>query len=199
MSEKLEAVSDLVDGNTSQLNEAIDTLLSDAEARNLWSASHDFKHVISEPKAVIASAGFAQSIADKIEREPSLLVQSDVDIRPRQSAKVLTFLKPLAGLSIAATVAAVAVFGVGSHAPSNPAMGVTVASTPTTSSTVFPSANIVPVTFTGEYDHRTYWEGSDKAESQELNRYLSTHLEHANPGGFQSVMPYVRVVGYDDE
>lgn len=206
MNKELEAVSGLIDDDTSQLNEAIDVLLSDVDARSLWGASHDFRHVISEPKAVVASAGFAQAIADKVAQEPSLLVHANVDIKPRKNTKILTFLKPVAGLSIAATVAALAVFGVGGHVAPNPsALGVTVASAPAPStptavlSTHLTHADVVPVTFTGEYDHRTYWEGSDKATSEELNRYLTTHLEHANPGGFQSVMPYVRVVGYDDE
>lgn len=203
MKNKLEAVSDLIDGDESQLSKAIDTLLSDEEARSLWGASYDFKHVMSEPKAVIASASFALSISEKIEQEPSLLIHSNVEIKPSESAKVFRLLKPIAGLSIAATVAAIAVFGVGGYAPNNSTLGVSVAnhSSPQVASTGpnSPNLSIVPVTFTGEYDHRTYWEGSNKATSKELNRYLSTHLEHANPGGFQSVMPYVRVVGYDDE
>lgn len=212
MNKELEAVSGLIDDDTSQLNEAIDVLLSDVDARSLWGASHDFRHVISEPKAVVASAGFAQAIADKVAQEPSLLVHANVDVKPRKNAKILTFLKPVAGLSIAATVATLAVFGVGDHVTPNPsALGVTVASAPepstpiptTVLNTHLTHADVVPVTFpvtfTGEYDHRTYWEGSDKTTSEELNRYLTTHLEHANPGGFQSVMPYARVVGYDDE
>jgi hypothetical protein len=33
----------------------------------------------------------------------------------------------------------------------------------------------------------------------ELNRYLVDHTEHSNPGGYQSMVPYVRVAGYDNK
>lgn len=198
MNKQLENVSELVDDTSHHINEVIDILLSDPDARRLWADSYDMRCAVSEPKAVLASSGFSQNLSEKIDQEPSLLMRADVDIKSARTATVFKFLKPVAGLSVAATVAAVMVFGVGDPLSGNPVSGTTVAANVPVEK-VLSSEVIVPVTFTGEYDHRTYWQGSNEATSKELNRYLATHLEHANPGGFQSVMPYVRVVGYDDE
>lgn len=198
MSEKLESVSNLIDDSVRNPSDVVDFLLEDTEAQKLWETGHDLKHLLHEPRGVLASSGFAQRISEKIQEEPSLLVHSTVDIKQsRQPVWLNKILKPVAGFAVAATVAAVAVFGVGGQQSVGAPSGLSIADAQPP--TIVSNPAIVPVTFTGDYDHRTYWQGSDQATSQELNRYLATHLEHSNPGGFQSVMPYVRVVGYDDE
>lgn len=201
MNQKIEAISQLVDGDVNNIDECIDFLLESDEAKRLWATSHDLKQTLQAPESVLAREGFAQKIAARIEQEPSILLEANVDIAPSPATKtkgqLLQFFKPIAGLSVAATVAALAVFGVDNTPLPQQGRGGAVAEM--NPPAVPANTQIVPVTFTGDYDHRTYWVGSDKETSNELNRYLATHLEHANPGGFQSVMPYVRVVGYDDE
>jgi negative regulator of sigma E activity len=99
--------------------------------------------------------------------------------------------KPVAGLAIAASVAAITVFTMqtfympdsqpGFNVASNasPAYAIPAASDDT-------SATRLPVT------------ASDRQYEDDLNSYLLEHMEHSEAGRVQSMMPYVRLTGFED-
>ena len=194
----LENISALMDGDLDSAEATLDYLLSNEEARDVWQSMHLSKDIACNNIERKASPGFAAGIMTALADEPSILVpqaKSEAVVSSQKSAVVLPFLRPVAGLAIAATVAAVTILSFDNiGAPQSPVSGPAVA-------TLAPSASpaVVPVAFTGTYDasDRTYWKGSDEAMQDELNRYLVDHTEHSNPGGYQSMVPYVRVAGYD--
>jgi sigma-E factor negative regulatory protein RseA len=101
-------------------------------------------------------------------------------------------LKPLAGLAVAASVAVVAVLAVQqARAPTPGTAQVATTSQPAQSQTY--------VRVQG-----TRWQaqpGNVQAPQVDnrLNEYLVNHSEYAASGGMPGMLPYVRVVGYDQE
>ena len=196
--EKLENISALMDGDLEDVETTLDYLMSSEEARDVWQSMHFSKDIAHNNIERKASLGFAAGIMTALADEPSILVpqaKPEAVVNEQKPAVVIPFLRPVAGLAIAATVAAVTILSFDNiGAPQSPVNGATVATiVPNTSPTV------VPVAFTGTYDSsdRTYWKGSGEGMQDELNRYLVDHTEHSNPGGYQSMVPYVRVAGYD--
>lgn len=199
--------------SSAEAQQTIDWLLKDEAAKESWSdlcANKDVLHGTERR----ASSGFSAGVMAALDAEPTILLpaakhalkQADKPVQKRSAA--VSFLKPAAGLAVAATVAAVTVFSVDSLNTSTPNTNLTTAAiTPefnanllqASSSQAISQTAIMPVTFTGTYDanDRTYWSGSDEAMQDELNGYLANHVDYANPGGYQSMMPYVRLAGYD--
>lgn len=198
--EKLEQISALLDGELDNAQATIDYLLKNTDAQDAWQRMHltrDIAHNAIERQAPI---GFADKVMAALEAEPTILApvaKQSVPVERSRSGAVLSLFRPVAGLAIAATVAAVTIFSFEnlSSGPMQPAANGTALATNTPSS----ASSVVPVAFTGTYDasDRTYWQGSDEGMQDELNRYLVDHTEHSNPGGYQSIVPYVRVAGYD--
>lgn len=200
LNEKLEQISALLDGELESAQSTIDYLLQDEQARDVWQSMQLTKDIAHNSIERQASAGFSAGIMSALEDEPSILVpeaRRSVVAAKKSSATVLPFLRPVAGLAVAATVAAVTIFSFDNLGAGQPQLSGSALAT------VVPSLApaVVPVAFTGTYDSsdRTYWKGSDEGMQDELNRYLVDHTEHSNPGGYQSMVPYVRVAGYDNK
>ena len=95
------------------------------------------------------------------------------------------WLRPAAGMAMAASVAALAILlfpkysDIASDGP-----GVQVASAPST---------VIYTTSTG-----TRWKNlAEPTVESRLNRYLEDHSEYASPGGMSGVLPYASFVSYD--
>lgn len=213
--EKLSAFLDGEIDSSAEVQQTIDWLLKDDAAKTSWSSLCTSRDVLHGTERR-ASVDFASGVMAALESEPTLLVPAarhelkNADKPETGSAKpsgVVRFLKPVAGFAVAATVAAVTVFSVDSLNTTQTNTTFTTAGVHSAASnnvlqaTTQPVAQtaIMPVTFTGTYDvnDRTYWQGSDEAMQDELNGYLANHVDYANPGGYQSMMPYVRLAGYD--
>lgn len=201
--EKLEQISALLDGELDNAQPTIDYLLNDKNARDAWQSMHLAKDIAHNSVERQASADFSARVMLALESEPTVLVpeaRRKVAVAAKGgTATVLPILRPISGLAIAASVAAVTIFSFDHLGAGQPQ--VTGAAVATIVPSVRPAPTIVPVVFTGTYDasDRTYWQGSDEAMQDELNRYLVDHTEHSNPGGYQSMVPYVRVAGYDNK
>lgn len=196
--EKLEQISALLDGELGDAQSTIDYLMSNEDARDAWQSMHLARDIAHNSVERQASTDFSAGIMSALESEPAILVpeaRRTVSEAKKNSAAILPFLRPVAGLAIAATVAAVTIFSFDNLGAGQPPLAAP------TLAVIAPSAApaVVPVAFTGTYDasDRTYWQGSDEGMQDELNRYLVDHTEHANPGGYQSMVPYVRVAGFD--
>lgn len=101
-------------------------------------------------------------------------------------------LKPLAGLAVAASVAVFAVLTVQQERAPEPG-AVQVAANPQ----VMPG----PDAYTRVEGTRWDTEGGTQHPqvSNQLNEYLVNHSEYAASGGMPGMLPYVRVIGYDQE
>jgi len=101
-------------------------------------------------------------------------------------------LKPVAGLAVAASVAVFAVLAVQqARAPEPGAVQIAA------KSQVMPG----PEAYTRVEGTRWNTEGGTQHPqvSNQLNEYLVNHSEYAASGGMPGMLPYVRVVGYDQE
>lgn len=128
-------------------------------------------------------------VADRVQRA----LAGDVPMRsPAASAHNSRhgWLKPAAGVAIAASVALVAVLSVNA-----------VRRTETELTSVPPLAEGEPVTgatMTQVSDSGTEsWDRLDPRIDKRMSGYLVNHNEYAASRGVQGVMPYVRIVGYN--
>jgi sigma-E factor negative regulatory protein RseA len=100
------------------------------------------------------------------------------------------WLRPLAGVAVAASVAVVAVLSVNSLRETE------TESVPALASGQPAAGSVTPVTQVSESDGEQ-WERLDPRIDKRLSGYLVNHNEYAASRGVQGVMPYVRIVGYD--
>lgn len=195
-----EQLSALMDGEADNMDRAIDQLLSDPTQRAEWENLHFNRDVAGGHIDIKASAGFADAVMAALDDEPTVLAPKSVrkSVDSNTNATV-SWLRPAAGLAIAATVAAVTVLSFDSLVgePSAPAQVQQLAAQ---QSAAPQAATITPVQFTGAHVvNRTYWQGSDENMQDELNQYLANHTEYSDVSNFQGMLPYVRLAGYDSE
>lgn len=219
-----ERLSSLMDGELDDTRQrhAIDTLLHDTAARDCWERFHLASDALhgNLPKAI--DPGFSARVMAAIEDEPAILapppprkpaVSSDHAVPARSS-----FSKRFAGLAVAASVAAIAVMGVGSlyredpmvphgqqvaeskSAPSeyirlakqpSPPLGATLASANAPLATSAADASLA----TRAEMLRTYPEIARRIDPR-LHKYLINHSQQAARSNIQGVMPYARIVTY---
>lgn len=116
----------------------------------------------------------------------------DISLSPVSSPASLAqrFIKPVAGMAIAASVAALVVVGVlydGDHQLSAPNLP-QVADSQATQVAIPDIFTIVP---------RSAWQSAKPAVVSHLNGYLVDHSGYAGFGSAQGIIPYSRVAGYD--
>ena len=100
------------------------------------------------------------------------------------------WLKPVAGLAVAASVALVAVLAVNTlHKPGGEAA--------TALASAGPAAGTPAVVAGVDNPEGEQWDRLDPSVDKRLAGYLVNHNEYAASRGVQGVMPYVRIVGYD--
>lgn len=180
---RTEQLSCFMDGETDgDLKQAV--AHRDEETRGCWRRYHLIRDVLRDAQPLKLSSGFCDRVMQALENEPVVFCPNRL-VRSRLSAK---YLKPVAGLAIAASVAAVTVFSLQTLylSPSSDAP-LTVAATvpqPATSA----SGNLTVVS--GRADTRA-------SEDDNLDTYLIGHMEHASAAGAQGIMPFVRLAGYE--
>lgn len=110
----------------------------------------------------------------------------------RAKSAFLRVLKPVAGLAVAASVAVVAVLAVQQTRSPAPGIAQVAANLP-----AMPS----PEAYTRVQG--VQWDNQGNVQppqmSNQLNDYLVNHSEYAASGGMPGMLPYVRIVGYDQE
>lgn len=153
-------------------------LASDAGLRQRWQRYHLISDALKNHLPARLPVNLAARIAEGIAAQPTLSQR-------RQPAR---WLRPLAGFAIAASVATVAVLGMRSlHTAVDSAPADQIAS-----ATTVPAALPVAAQAGG-----TRWDRAQPEVAARLNAYLVNHNGHAESTGMQSVLPYVRIVGYD--
>ncbi|MHB8472320.1 MAG: sigma-E factor negative regulatory protein [Gammaproteobacteria bacterium] len=154
-------------------------LASDVGLRQRWQRYHLISDALKNNLPAQLPVNLAERIARAIAAQPA----------PTRRVQPGRLLRPLAGFAIAASVAAVAVLGMRSlhTAVDNP---------PTeqiASAAALPAALPVAVS----QPNGTRWDRAQPEVAARLNAYLVNHNGHAESSGMQSVLPYVRIVGYD--
>lgn len=125
-----------------------------------------------------ATLGIADRVKRVLERDAAL---SEAE---KPSAGGLNWLKPVAGLAVAASVALVAVLAVTSVREQAVETLPRLASTGTGAPAARGSEEL--------------WERIEPRIDKRMDAYLVNHNEYAASRGVQGVMPYVRIVGYEN-
>ena len=165
-----EAISALADGERSGDDSlaVIDKIIHDPTARKAWERYHLIRDAMKEGLPEEIHTTLASGVHDALALEP-------VSLAARRKRR--TWLKPLTGLALAASVATIAIIGVRNIEPSgNSATQIATASE--------------PAIMAGNR-----WNVSPEVEAR-LNAYLVNHSEYVGYG-MQGMMPYARILGYD--
>ena len=136
----------------------------------------------------ISSLNVARRVREVVERETA------IESLPDRSAQHSTpRWKPLAGVGVAASVALLALLGIttlrDSGTESVPALA--------SGDAVPPVAQVGGVQDGGVQDGQ--WDRIEPRIDERLSGYLVNHSEYAASRAVQGVMPYVRIVGFDND
>ena len=175
MKEKLSA---LVDNELDELEErrVFTALEGDVALRRTWERYHLVRAALHQDVDVVVAQDAAEQVTRRIQAEPSTAVSF-------QRHRVTRFLGTLA---IAASVAAIAITGVQwVHQPVPAPLPALAVNTPA-------PQNIIR-------SGTTHWDMKEPEAESALNAYLVEHDEFASTSGLGGMMPYVRVVSYDND
>ncbi len=178
-----EQISSLIDDELpdSERSEAIDSLGDGGKLRQRWERYHLISDVLGNNLPDAIDQGFADRVRDALAGEPAVLA-------PRRSTrKAPAIVKQVAGLAVAATVAAVAILAVQEYNQS-------VAPAP---QKVAQKEASGPVPGTGEWIRVSgvNWNMDHPKVESKLNNYLVNHNGYSS--GMQGILPYAKIVGYD--
>jgi len=217
-----ETLSQMMDGEWQDIDAAsgIRAVADDKQMQDTWARYHLVRDVLRNEK-ISLDRSLASAISARLEDEPAYTnVASINDGQPVSgvAASTTETVTPnpwrvrLGGLAIAASVAAATVVGLNvwqGSAPldeNNSTLVAGAANNPSgftgnaTSLLNVPGVNSPQVSLVG--NQGTYWTRSEpgrSAESEErLNMFLSQHIEHAPSAEWQGMLPYSRLVGYDE-
>jgi len=188
MNEKLSA---MVDGEIDdQSDQIIDTLIQNPSMRNTWWRYHLISDVLSRELSGYTDSRLADEISAKIKDEPTVL-------SPQRNAAA-AYVKPLAGLAIAASVAAMAILGVQQNRQELPEV-----SNPPQ---IIAQAPVVTperqYTFPSRPASIQLPDGQNRTpvSDSRMNSYLLNYNEFRTNGTrMQGMIPYVRIIANDRE
>ena len=181
MKEKLSA---LVDNELDELEErrVFTALERDVALRRTWERYHLVRAALHQDVDVVVAQDAAERLARRIEAEPP----AAVSFRRHRATRFI------GTLAIAASVAAIAITGVQwVYQP---------APVPASASAPLPLLavnNPAPQNFIRS--GTTRWDMKEPEAESALNAYLVEHDEFASTSGLGGMMPYVRVVSYDND
>lgn len=218
-----EKISALMDGSLSpnEVDEAIDSLCADESMREQWQRMHLTRDIMQRESAEsYLGSDFSAGVMAALENDEVLIMEAEsnvvaVDFAAKSTAAkpkpAKSWMRPVAGLAIAASVAMVSVVALrtlqGPEATdltvvAGNELGPEFIKESNAAQLPFPSttnnANFKRVNNTG-----TYWVVDDeKVRDSELeahlNSYLSDHIEFATMRNVGGMLPYSKLVGYDE-
>ena len=204
-SSKFETLSALIDGEVDNVADVLKQVSADPELKAQWAAYYRAKAAMQGEYTPGVDAGFADRVSAAINDEPAILAPRVST--PSQPVTANRWQRPVVGLAIAATVAAISIIGLNnfstsSHAPASDTVADAGQTLPTTISPITqPGADVRRVSLST--DPGTYWNLQQAEKKRDpklearLNMYLADHMEYANSGKVQGMLPYSRLVGYD--
>jgi sigma-E factor negative regulatory protein RseA len=187
-----EALSAVVDGEqNAAADDVLEEISSEQSARDQWARYHLIGDVMRDSLVDVAAKDFSQQLRAQINEEPTI-------IRPRKRNS--SYRRPLAGLAIAASVAAIAVTGVGRIAPETQAP-VSVSLSPAVSVSAVTKPLLVAesdVSVKAAQDKQPKLPSTSHSPRR-LNGYLVKFNEQRSSVGMPGVNPYVRIVGFETQ
>ena len=199
-----ESLSALVDGELphASAQRLVDRMLGDDELRGRWRRHHLISAALSSQHAlIVADEELASRVNAALDAEPVPL--------PRPTRRPLSWGLGFAAAAGAAALAVVVTLGVSERQPSLsdvPTVATLIASPPGRGAAVpVPSVSAVVALNTGPSAApadsgrvltRMTWNDSRPAVEARLNSYLLDHSEYL-ADGVRGMLPYARVVGYD--
>lgn len=184
MNEKsLEQLSSLMDDELGPLEaeRAIIEAGQDPQVRAAWARFHVVRDAVRNQIPERVAMDFADRVRAAIDAEPVIVAPSR---RPS------TRLKPVAGLALAASVAAIAVLGVNAVSQ----RGGMESDAPAIAQSVSPPQSNLTASMV-----QIGRETEESMQSARLNSYLVNHNELRANLGMQGLMPYARIVGYEPQ
>lgn len=174
MKEKLSA---LADNELDELEErrVLAALKGDAALRGTWERYHLVRSALRQELEIVVAQDVTEQVAKRIESEPSHVSS----FRHHRTARLV------GTLAIAASVAAIAIVGV--QWINRP---VSAPPAPLAANKPAPEKIIRASTMR--------WDTKEPEAENALNAYLVEHNEFASASGFGGMMPYARVVSYDN-
>ena len=106
-SNKFETLSALIDGEVDNVAEVLKQVSVDPELKAQWAAHYRTKAALHGEFSASVDSGFAGRVSAALNDEPAILAPRAAEAKPAATAS--RWQRPLAGLAIAATVAAVSV------------------------------------------------------------------------------------------
>lgn len=178
MNEKLSA---LLDGELeeNELEQTVKQIAVEPAMRGTWGRYHLIRDVLRGQLDSLASAALVDTVSVKLQSEPSILAPR------RRSVIRIQATRWLAGMAVAASVAAVAIVGVRWLAPDLNSDAQLIAQS-VESADYLRSGGI-------------RWQAVSTDVERDLNMYLVQHSEFTPATGMNGVMSYMRFVGYDAE
>lgn len=178
-----EQISALVDDALPQQERSLllARMVSDPTLRKTWSRYTLIQDALRNHLPERVDPGLSQRVMAALDAEAGH--DRSAAARPRFAGWV----RPLAGLAVAASVAVLAVVMFQPEAPS-PGAGVQVA-----------DAGPPPAATEYRRVDASQWQGQQPPVSERLNQYLVNHNEFAARNGMPVVAPHVRIVGFDQE
>lgn len=180
-------LSALIDGELDhrEIDLVLRRLNRDADARQCWEHYYLISDTLQGHLPEVLDSDFAARIQQVVEAEPLL---------PSVSKPFSMWYKPVAGFGVAASVALVAVLGF------NPGR---IDESPATATAPQPLAATIPVTVPPSFgisqnlinNQQPAGYKGNLAQSR-LNNYLVNHNGYASLNGVNTMLPYVRMVGY---
>ena len=183
--DKREQLSAMMDGELEAADAGIvDTLVNSDNLRSSWSRYHMISDCLQQQLPEAVDKDLAQKISDSIESEPHILAPSTTT---RSS-----FLRPVAGFAIAASVATIAILGI---QQGNENAAVTSGTTIAANTGNTPQLVSQPVANTVDENQLRQVKNDARAR---MNSYLVNYSEYRTNAGLQGMLPYARTVTYEE-
>ncbi|MBI3344655.1 MAG: sigma-E factor negative regulatory protein [Gammaproteobacteria bacterium] len=184
---KDEHISALMDGelNEAETGRLLDQLQRDAGLRMCWTRYHLISDALRSDLTCHIKHNVASRVIQALESEPTHL--SPRRLTPHPSRLTPHIFKPLAGLAVAASIAAVAVLGLQTTAPLQTASPVNLAGL----------SGAAPVAQVSSAAGRSRWSAGRPSVESKLDIYLANHNQYSMSTEMQGMLPYARIVGYE--
>lgn len=181
-----EKISALMDGELSahELRQTLEELERDPELMLCWQRYHLMSDALKSNLPSNLHHDLASRIAKAIESEPPHQAQNPAPKRQRIKKGKATpaYTGPFLGFALAASVAGVAYLGLGWEQQKSDAVA------PVAMQPLQTATGVQPVSLDAE---------QSEVDSSKLYKYVVNHNEFSGTGIHQVMMPYARIVGYE--
>lgn len=183
-----EQVSCCIDGESTTY---LAKISRSAKARACWCRYHFIRTVMRENQTTTIAEDFHHRVMQALENEPTILAPKLIKHRTSISRQII---KPIAGLAIAASVAAVTVMGFQNLYSGQSSSTLLTSLAPST-----PPVNQESVLTNKMISSQAEKVLASDALGDDLDTYLLGHMEQSMGGGSaQGMLPYVRLAGFDE-